>query len=74
MKDAELKLAAKDYVAALAIFEEAKKEAIEVSYTSGQELIQEKMTEAETKIAEIERELRILDAEKLEKAEIKMRK
>lgn len=68
MKDAELKLAAKDYVAALAIFEEAKKEAIEVSYTSGQELIQEKMTEAETKIAEIERELRILDAEKLEKS------
>nr|WP_106780331.1 SpoIIE family protein phosphatase [Lysinibacillus timonensis] len=67
MKEAELKLASKDYVAALDIFEEAKKDAIEVSYTNGQLLIEEKMTEAEERIAEIERELRILDAEKFEK-------
>ncbi|MCH1625994.1 serine/threonine protein phosphatase [Fredinandcohnia quinoae] len=68
MKEADLKLAAKDYVAALAIFEKAKKAAIEVSYTNGQKLIQEKMVDAETRIAEIERELRKLDAEKLEKS------
>ena len=67
MKEGDLKLEAKDYKGAQAIYKKARKAAIEVSYTNGEKEIREKMEEAEEKITSIERELRKLDAEKLEK-------
>lgn len=67
MKQGDLKLEAQDYKGALSIYQKARKAALEVSYTSGEKAIREKMDEAEEKITSIERELRQLAAEKLEK-------
>ncbi|MFX3633304.1 MAG: serine/threonine protein phosphatase [Candidatus Pristimantibacillus sp.] len=66
VQKADLQAESKDYQAALLLYKEANKIALNVSYT-GVKDIKAKMEETEAKIAELEKEYKKLQAEKLEK-------
>lgn len=67
MKEGDLRAEAQDYEAARQLYARARKAAIDASYSSGEKELKAKLEDAEQKLMAIERELKLIGGEKLEK-------
>ncbi|ANY65236.1 hypothetical protein BBD42_01145 [Paenibacillus sp. BIHB 4019] len=67
VQEADLKAEGQDYSAAVLLYKQARKAALNVGFADGEKEIKTKLDEAEAKIAELVKEQKLLKAENLEK-------
>ncbi|MGG4144646.1 serine/threonine protein phosphatase [Paenibacillus algorifonticola] len=67
VQEADLKAEGQDYSAAVLLYKQARKAALNVGFVEGEKEIKTKLDEAEAKIAELVKEQKLLKAENLEK-------
>ncbi|WP_068777104.1 PP2C family serine/threonine-protein phosphatase [Paenibacillus sp. FJAT-26967] len=67
VKEGDQKFTALDYIGALEIYQKAKQASAEASFADGDKLIKEKLDETHEKIAGLEKETKLLEADKLDK-------
>ncbi|MEC0245981.1 serine/threonine protein phosphatase [Paenibacillus chitinolyticus] len=67
VKEGDQKFSALDYIGALEIYQKAKQASAEASFPDGDKLIKGKLDETQEKIAGLEKETKLLEADKLDK-------